>query len=117
MHRHVFGVIGLVVLLSGIGFVLYDLLVETPPPQAWIIGGGLVRAGILTLALWFAMPERADQIPWPRVGAIATAAVLVALRPKVLLFLVPFIVVGGIAAYVLRPRAKPGARGRSQTRR
>lgn len=117
MHRHVFGVIGLVVLLAGIGFVLYDLAVETPPPQAWIIGGGLVRAGILTLALWFAMPQRADQIPWSRVGAIAAVALLVAVRPRVLLFLIPFLVIGGIAAYVLRPRPKPGARARSQTRR
>lgn len=117
MHRHVFGALGLAVLLAGVALVGYDHWVPTAHAQVFIVGGGLIRAGLLTLALWFAMPNRADQIPWPRIAAIAVAALLVALRPKVILFLIPVIVVVGIAAYVLKPRPKPGARVRHRVRR
>lgn len=107
----------MVVFLAGVALVLYNRWSEAAGPNVHIAGGGLVRAGILTLALWLALPERADQIRWSRVAAIVTAGLLLAIRPKVLLFLVPFLVVVGIAVYVLRPRPKPGERARSRARR
>lgn len=118
MHRHVFGVLGLVVTLTGAALVGYNYAVEAEQAQTVIIGGGLIRAGILTLALWLAMPERADQIPWGRVGAILVAGILMmALRPRALLVLIPVALVAGFVGYVLRPRPKGSARYRSRVRR
>lgn len=119
MHRHVFGVIGLIVLLFGAALVAYNYyMVEAEQAQTVIIGAGLIRAGILTLALWLAMPERADQIPWGRVGAILVAGILImALWPRALLVLVPVALVAGFVGYVLRPRPKGSARYRPRPRR
>jgi hypothetical protein len=118
MHRHVFGIIGLVVALAGAGLVAYDSWVATDPSRLEIAGGGLIRAGILTLAIWLAMPQRATQIPWGRVGAILAAGILMlALRPRHLLVLLPVALAVGFIAYVLRPRPNPSERYRSRARR
>ena len=116
MHRHVIGAVGLFVLLAGVAvWALVDR-----EQSWWAASGALIRVGLLTLAIWLAMPERADQIRWPRVatsGGIILAVLVLAWRPRLVLYLAPYAIVVGVIGYFLRPRPRGGGPRRAGARR
>jgi hypothetical protein len=95
MHRHLIGILGLVLLLGVLTTWNWE------PEGAWAasVKSACWRLGPLLVMLWFALPEleRMPRWLWMPVGA---AFVLVALRPRLALVLIPLIAL----LAVLRPR-------------
>jgi hypothetical protein len=69
-----------------------------------------MRIGAALCALWLALPNRREDIAWPRIGAaalIGLGLIFLAARPRVFLAVAPTIAVVALVLYVLRLAARP----------
>ena len=107
MRRHAIGIIALV------------LLVVAGALRLWPIeGGGLLgleaacwRVGVLMVVLWIAYTD-VQRIPAWMLGVVPVLMVLVALRPRLFVYVLPVV----LCIAILRPRKKqtPAASGRGK---
>lgn len=106
VNRPLVGVIALVCLLTAI--VLWQI---PDSNDMWV--AGFMRAGLMTGAVWLALPTKNRKAAWANVSPVALfggigAIILAAARPKVLLALVPLLIALAIIGKFLRRR--PGER-------
>ncbi len=96
MRQATLGILAALLVAGAVYFSLW------PPEQqgvrAWVLPA-CVRMGALTAALWMAWDDL-QRLPKWFLGTAVTALVLVALRPKLFLVLVPLVVILAI----IRPR-------------
>ena len=95
MHRPTIGIIALVLLASAVLLWLRPL--DWGGQQALL--AACVRLGAVMSALWLAHPQ-VSRLPGWIVPTVLVAAIVVAIRPKLIVIAVPLI----IALCVLRPR-------------
>jgi hypothetical protein len=108
VNRPLVGVIALGCIV--IGGVLWNM-----PDSNDMWTGGFMRAGLMTGAIWLALPTKnraaawANVSPWTLIGVVG-GIVAVAARPRVLIFFVPILVALAILGKVLKGRGadRPG---------
>ncbi len=96
MRRPALGTLALTLLAGAVYFSLWPP--ESRNWQAWVLPA-CVRMGAVTAALWIAW-EDLQRLPRWLLGATLVSLILVALRPRLFLMLIPLIV----AMAILRPR-------------
>lgn len=111
VNRPLVGIISLVCLLTAI-----VLWLENPNDdyrRMWV--AGFVRAGLMTGAVWLALPTKNREAAWANVSPLTLIGfiggiVAVAARPRVLLVFIPVLI--GLAAigHLLKPRGPGGKR-------
>jgi len=96
MRHTVLGILAALLVTGAVYFSLW------PPEQeglrAWVLPA-CVRMGALTAALWMAWDDL-QRLPQWLLGTAVTALVIVALRPRLFLFVVPLVLILAI----IRPR-------------
>lgn len=106
VSRPLVGVIAVVCLLTAI------VLWQVPDSNdMWV--AGFMRAGLMTGAVWLALPTKNRKAAWANVSPLALfggigGIIVAAARPKVLLALVPMLIALAIIGKFLRRR--PGER-------
>jgi hypothetical protein len=97
LRRHLIGLIAIASLLAAAALWMW------PPEATWraTVHAGLVKAGVLAAIVWLAYGD-VRSIPGWLWSILLGILVVVALRPKMVLFAVPII----IALAILRPRAR-----------
>lgn len=108
VNRPLVGVIAFVCILTS---VVLELLPDAN--EMWV--AGFRRAGIMTAAVWLALPTKnrpaawANVSPWTLIGVVG-GIVAVAARPRALLFFVPILIALAILGKVLKGRGvdRPG---------
>jgi len=95
MHRPTIGIIALVLLASALLLWLRPL--DWGGQQALL--AACVRVGVVMSALWLAHPQ-VSRLPAWFLPTLLVAAIVVAIRPKLIVLAVPLI----IALCILRPR-------------
>ncbi|MBW3541680.1 MAG: hypothetical protein KY476_15535 [Planctomycetes bacterium] len=76
--------------------------------------GACLRVGLLMGALWLALPSKNREAAWanfslPMLALFVGIVVAVAMRPRIA---IPLLIVLGLAALIIRPRAKERPRSR-----
>lgn len=108
VNRPLVGVIALVCVVTS---VVLEFLPDAN--EMWV--AGFRRAGLMTGAIWLALPTKnraaawANVSPWTLIGVVG-GIVAVAARPRVLIFFVPILVALAILGKVLKGRGadRPG---------
>jgi hypothetical protein len=98
MHRTTVGITAAVLLSAAAVFAFWQ-------PSGWeghqpMLSGACLRVGLVLGALWLAHPQLSRLPSW-MFGVGAALAVVVALRPKLILLAVPLVVV----LWLVKPRA------------
>jgi hypothetical protein len=96
MRRTVLGVFAAVFLLGGA--LLYFL---EPLRESYALGAGGLRIGMVLGAFWLAWPQLA-RVPWWFLQAGLAGALVVAVRPKAAVLVLPILA----ALWIVRPRKK-----------
>lgn len=96
MRRTALGVLALTLTTGAVYFYLWPP--ESQNWRAWLLPA-CVRMGVLTTALWVAWDDL-HRLPRWLLSTVVVALVLVALKPKLFLFIVPLVV----ALAILQPR-------------
>ncbi len=101
VNRTLVGVIAVACLCAGLAIGVVDSLANL-----WC--GAFVRVGLVTGALWIALPSRGRDAAWANISpltlvVVILGALVVARRPKVFF---PLLVVFGILGLFLRPRGR-----------
>ena len=94
MRRHALGIIGLVLIVTGL-FILFRYGWDSG--QTSFVGSVCMRIGIILGLLWLALPQLTDLFTrWPLwvMGSFAMGIMVLAVRPKL------FVVVGPILASI-----------------
>ena len=103
VNRPLVGVISLLCLVAAA--VLWQLADSN---EMWV--AGFMRAGLMTGAVWLALPTKnreaawANVSPWTLFGVVG-GIIAAAARPKALLFLAPLLISLAIVGYFLRGRS------------
>ena len=97
MRRHALGIISVVLLILGVYFFVWP---PSAAAQQWL-HGSCIRIGLVMLAVWLAYPHLV-RIPKWMVGGLLVGMAVVAVRPKLVVLVIPLLV----AFWLLRPRTK-----------
>lgn len=105
VNRTLVGVIAVACLCAGLAIGLVDSFANL-----WC--AAFVRVGLVTGALWIALPSRGRDAAWANISPLTLAAVVLgalvfARRPRVFF---PLLVVFAILGLFLRPRGRPRSR-------
>lgn len=101
--------------MIALGCIVTSVVLEFLPDanEMWV--AGFRRAGVMTGAIWLALPTKnraaawANVSPWTLIGVVG-GIVAVAARPRVLIFFVPILIALAILGKVLKGRGpnRPG---------
>lgn len=100
------GIIALVCLAGALGTWYFAR------DQDAMVASALLRVGLVMSALWLAMPSSGESVAWSKATPIIAVAIgAAALTRNAAKFVLPALVVGGLAMLILRPRPKrrPGS--------
>lgn len=79
----------------------------TANPESNLLVSALMRVGIVLSAVWFVLPARGESIAWERaLPVLVVVLVLAAFLRRAFFYLVPVLLVIGLAAMYLRPKPK-----------
>jgi len=97
VHRHLIGIIALLLLLGAVAFWIW------PPESAWSgeLEAACWRGGALAAVLWLAYADIRRMPAWFWLS-LPVLIVILAVRPRRFLYVVPII----IALAILKPRAR-----------
>lgn len=113
MHRHILGIVALLLLLSGILGLMLGFSVNS---QAGMAAGVGIRAGLVLGALWMAYPQLMQLLkhaPKWIYGLGVLLAMVVVFGRNSLVFVVPALVILGglqLVTWFLKPKPRKAAR-------
>ncbi|MFO1020587.1 MAG: hypothetical protein U0903_07815 [Planctomycetales bacterium] len=88
--------------------LIVALVMQFTAPDQDAIQGSFVRIGLVLAALAWAFPKPGEQFGWQKLAPLIIAfAVLMVLTKKMILFLVPAVILVGIALKFTRPSQRP----------
>jgi hypothetical protein len=96
MRRIVLGILAIVFVVGGVSVYTFGLIKES-----YAIGAGAIRIGLVLGAFWLAWPQLV-RIPWWFVQIGLAGTLVVAVRPKAALLVLPIL----LALWMVRPRKK-----------
>jgi len=105
VNRTFVGVTAAICLCAGLAILVVD-----SPENMW--AAALIRVGLVTGALWIALPTRHREAAWANVSphlllAVLLGALVFVSRPRIFLtLLIPLTIIG----FFLRPRGRPRSR-------
>lgn len=107
INRTMVGVIALVCVGTSVVLQIHG----SEDKQALMATGAFMRVGLVMAALWLALPTKnrpaawANMSPWVLWGILGLV-VMIAARPRIALYALPWIIVLTIIGRMLRPRPK-----------
>jgi len=107
VNRPLVGIISLGCLITAI--VLWVRHPEDDYLRMWV--AGFVRAGLMTGAVWIALPTKNREAAWANVSPLTliggiVGIIAVAARPRVLVLFIPIFIGLGLLGFVLKPRGR-----------
>ncbi len=104
VNRTLAGFLTIVCLVVGFGMLVYM-------PERDAIAAGLIRAGLLLGAFWLALPTQTRKAAWANVSPVVLIACLgavlvIAARPRYLIYMLPIAIALFVVGYVLKPKPK-----------
>ncbi len=105
MRRTVLGILAIVFFFGGVLLYLLGPATET----SLMFSSSGIRIGLVLGAFWLAYPQL-SYVPWWFVQALLVGTLVIAIRPKAALFVLPLLA----AMWIVRPRKKPPRRPRKK---
>jgi hypothetical protein len=108
MRRTVLGILAVICLVGGVALLWFG-----PADETYLMfGSSGLRIGLVLGAFWLAYPQL-SYVPWWFVQALLVGAVVVAVRPRMALIVLPLL----LTIWLIRPRKRkePSRKRRAST--
>ncbi len=107
MRRTLLGIFAIVFFLGGVGLFFAGPVTETYR----MLSASGIRIGLVLGAFWLAYPQL-TYVPWWFVQALLIGTLVIAVRPKAALFVLPLLA----ALWLIRPKQKKPAQQKRKRR-